>query len=237
MRIDVITLFPQIFDSPLQQSILKRAQGKKIAQIHIHNLRDYTTDRRRTTDDRPYGGGPGMVLKPEPVFKAVETISASLQEKNKRVVLLSPQGNLFDQAKARELAKATWLIFICGHYEGVDERIRQRLSTDEISIGDYILTGGELPALVVIDAVVRLLPGVVGNPDSVQKESFSKEGFDWPQYTRPANFRGLKVPEVLLSGNHATIAQWRQEQARKNTSQKRPSLLHQCAQPIKDKKK
>lgn len=188
-----------------------------------------------------------MVLKPEPVFKAVETISSTSAEKDKRVhperphrervVLLSPQGSLFDQQKAKELSKSTWLILICGHYEGVDERIRKHLVTDEISIGNYILTGGELPSLVVIDAVVRLLPRVVGNPDSIKDESFSGEGFDWPQYTRPANFQGMKVPEILLSGNHQAIAHWRRLQARQKTLKKRPSLLNPHAPVIKEKKK
>jgi len=228
MRIDVVTLFPGSFVSPLGQSILKRAQEKKIVEIKIHNLRDYAVDKHHITDDRPYGGGPGMVLKPEPVFRVVEAILSARshqQVEHKQIILPSPQGKVFNQEKAKELAKCPWLIFICGHYEGVDERVRQELITDEISIGDYVLTGGEIPTLVIIDAVVRLLPGVVGNADSVKEESFTQGMLDWPQYTRPRNFRGWEVPEVLLCGNHQEIARWRREQAKQRTLIKKPELL------------
>jgi tRNA (guanine37-N1)-methyltransferase len=221
MKIDVLTLFPAMFAGPLDESIVKRAREAGLLDLKIHNLRDYAHDRHRTVDDRPFGGGPGMLLKPEPIFEAVE----SLAREGTRVVLLSPSGRPFSQAIARELAQADDLLFISGHYEGFDERIREQLADDELSIGDYVLTNGALPAMVIIDAVTRLLPGVLGDDESADEESFSQGLLEYPQFTRPAEFRGLKVPEVLLSGNHAEIAKWRAEQARLRTKERRPDLL------------
>lgn len=221
MQIDVITIFPAMLDGFLGQSMMKRAAAAGAARFRALDLREFTADKHRTTDDRPYGGGPGMVMMPEPIFKAVE----SVRTPGARVILMCPQGRRFDQARAQELSGAGHLIFICGHYEGVDERVREALVTDEISIGDYILTNGVLPAAVVIDAVVRLLPGVVGAEGATDQESFSTGLLEYPQYTRPAEFRGLKVPDVLSSGNHAEIEQWRAEQARSRTRARRPDLL------------
>jgi tRNA (guanine37-N1)-methyltransferase len=221
MKIDVLTLFPAMFAGPLDESIVKRAREAGLLDLKIHNLRDYAHDRHRTVDDRPFGGGPGMLLKPEPIFEAVE----SLAREATRVVLLAPSGRQFNQAIARELAQADDLLFISGHYEGFDERIREQLADDELSIGDYVLTNGALPAMVIIDAVTRLLPGVLGDDESADEESFSQGLLEYPQFTRPAEFRGLKVPEVLLSGNHAAIAKWRAEQARLRTKERRPDLL------------
>lgn len=221
MRIDVLTLFPAMFAGPLDESIIKRARKAGILSLAIHNLRDYAHDRHKTVDDRPFGGGPGMLLKPEPIFEAVE----ALARPETRVVLLSPAGRVFNQAIARELARCDDLLLISGHYEGFDERVRQELADDELSIGDFVLTNGALPAMVIIDAVTRLLPGVLGDEASAAEESFSQGLLEYPQYTRPAEFRGLKVPEVLLSGNHAAIAKWRAEQARLRTAQRRPDLL------------
>ena len=221
MRIDVLTLFPAMFAGPLDESIIKRARQAGILNLAIHNLRDYAHDRHKTVDDRPFGGGPGMLLKPEPIFEAVETLARP----ETRVVLLSPAGRVFNQAIARELARCDDLLLISGHYEGFDERVRQELADDELSIGDFVLTNGALPAMVIIDAVTRLLPGVLGDEASAAEESFSQGLLEYPQYTRPAEFRGLKVPEVLLSGNHAAIAKWRAEQARLRTAQRRPDLL------------
>ncbi len=221
MKIDVLTLFPAMFAGPLDESIIMRARKKGILDLTIHQLRDYAHDRHKTVDDRPFGGGPGMLLKPEPIFEAVEAL---VREKT-RVILLSPAGRMFNQAIARELAGMDDLLLVTGHYEGFDERIRQELADDEISIGDYVLTNGALPAMVVIDAITRLLPGVLGDDESSVEESFSGGLLEYPQYTRPAEFRGMKVPEVLLSGNHAQIAKWRAEQARQRTAQRRPDLL------------
>jgi tRNA (guanine37-N1)-methyltransferase len=221
MKVDVLTLFPAMFAGPLDESIIKRARAAGLLDLRIHNLRDYAHDRHRTVDDRPFGGGPGMLLKPEPIFEAVETLA----RENTRVVLLSPAGRQFNQGIARELAAQDDLMLITGHYEGFDERIRQELADDELSIGDYVLTNGALPAMVVIDAVARLLPGVLGDDQSAHDESFSAGLLEYPQYTRPAEFRGMKVPEVLLSGNHAEIAHWRAEQSRTVTQQRRPDLL------------
>ncbi len=221
MKIDVLTLFPAMFAGPLDESIVQRARKSGALQLSVHNLRDYTHDRHKTVDDRPFGGGPGMLLKPEPVFEAVEDLAG---EKT-RVILLSPAGRKFDQAIARELAQQEDLLLICGSYEGFDERIREQLADDELSIGDYVLTNGALPAMVVIDAVTRLLPGVLGDDESSRDESFSADLLEYPHYTRPAEFRGMKVPEVLLSGNHAEIAKWRAEQARQRTKERRPDLL------------
>jgi tRNA (guanine37-N1)-methyltransferase len=221
MKIDVLTLFPAMFAGPLDESIVKRAREAKLLDLKIHNLRDWTHDRHKTVDDRPFGGGPGMLLKVEPLFEAVE----NLQREKTKVVLLSPSGKKFDQSIARELAQSEDLILVCGSYEGFDERVREALADDELSIGDYVLTNGALPAMVVIDAVVRLLPGVLGDDESSQDESFSAGLLEYPQYTRPAEFRGMKVPEVLLSGNHAGIEKWRREQAKLRTEKQRPDLL------------
>jgi len=210
-----------MFAGPLDESIIKRAREAGLLDLKIHQLRDYAHDRHRTVDDRPFGGGPGMLLKPEPIFEAVESLASA----QARVVLLSPSGRTFDQAIAHELAKAEHLVLVSGHYEGFDERVRENLADDELSIGDYVLTNGALPVMVVIDAVTRLLPGVLGDESSAVEESFSHGLLEYPQFTRPAEFRGMKVPEVLLSGNHAAIARWRAEQARLRTSERRPDLL------------
>jgi tRNA (guanine37-N1)-methyltransferase len=221
MKIDVLTLFPAMFAGPLDESIIKRAREAGRLDLAIHNLRDYAHDRHKTVDDRPFGGGPGMLLKPEPIFEAVESLAGG----GTRVILLSPAGRPFNQAIARELAGLEHLLLVSGHYEGFDERVRQRLAQDELSIGDYVLTNGALPVMVIIDAVTRLLPGVLGDAESAQEDSFSRGLLEYPQYTRPADFRGMKVPEVLLSGNHAEIARWRAEQARLRTARLRPDLL------------
>lgn len=220
MRIDVLTIFPTMFRGPLDESIIRRARESGRLELCIHNLRDWTHDKHRTVDDRPFGGGPGMLLKPEPIFEAVE----SLRREDSWVILLSAAGRLFNQEIARELAERPHLILICGAYEGVDDRVRTHLADDEISIGDYILTSGVLPAMVIIDAVTRLLPGVLGDAQSAVDESFSEGLLEYPQYTRPAEYRGLKVPDVLLSGDHKAIAEWRREQAIKRTAERRPDL-------------
>jgi len=221
MKIDVLTLFPGMFAGPLDESIVKRARATGRLELRIHNLRDYAHDRHQTVDDRPFGGGPGMVLKPEPLFEAVEQLADAATH----VVLLSPAGRLFNQQLARDWAQLPHLLLVCGSYEGFDERVCERLADDEVSIGDYVLTNGALPAMVVIDAVTRLIPGVLGSEESAQEESFSHGLLEYPHYTRPAEFRGMKVPEVLLSGNHAAIAAWRAEQARLRTAARRPDLL------------
>jgi tRNA (guanine37-N1)-methyltransferase len=221
MKIAVLTLFPGMFAGPLDESIVKRARDAGLLELSLHQLRDFAHDRHKTVDDRPFGGGPGMLLKPEPIFEAVEKLAS---EKT-RVILLSPAGRKFDQAIARELAQHDDLLFVTGHYEGFDERIRQELADDELSIGDYVLTNGALPVMVIIDAVTRLLPGVLGDDESSHDDSFSDGLLEYPHYTRPAEFRGMKVPEVLLSGNHAEIARWRAEQARLRTRERRPDLL------------
>ncbi|HEY5233371.1 MAG TPA: tRNA (guanosine(37)-N1)-methyltransferase TrmD [Verrucomicrobiae bacterium] len=221
MKIDVLTLFPAMFAGPLDESIVKRAREAKLLDLKIHNLRDWTHDRHKTVDDKPFGGGPGMLLKVEPLFEAIE----SLQREKTKVILLSPAGRKFSQEIAREMAQQEDLILVCGSYEGFDERVREALADDELSIGDYVLTNGALPAMVVIDAVARLLPGVLGDDESSYDESFSHGLLEYPQYTRPAEFRGMKVPEVLLSGNHAEIEKWRREQAKLRTKKQRPDLL------------
>ena len=226
MKIDVLTLFPGMFAGPLDESIIKRAREKGLLDLKIHNFREWTHDRHKTVDDRPFGGGPGMVLKPEPVFEAVD----ALQSEKTRVILLGPAGRKLTQEIARELSSYEHLLLVCGSYEGFDERIRLGLAQDEISIGDYVLTNGALPAMVLIDVVTRLLPGVLGDEESSNEESFSHGLLEYPHYTRPAEFRGMKVPEVLLSGHHAEIAKWRQEQALARTREKRPDLL-----PLKEK--
>jgi len=221
MHVDVISLFPEMLEGFLGQSMMKRAAAAGHVEFNLINLRDFTDDKHRTTDDRPFGGGPGMVLKPGPVFRAVE----SLRTEQSRVILMCPQGAPFKQARAQALSKEEHLIFICGHYEGVDERIRKELVDEEISIGDYVLTNGVLSAAVVIDAVVRLLPDVLGGEGATEQESFSEPLLEGPQYTRPAEFRGMNVPDELLSGNHGAIAAWRRAQAEKRTAARRPDLL------------
>ena len=221
MRIDILTLFPEICGAPLNESMMKRAQRSGALDLRIHNLRGWTTDKHRIVDDAPFGGGQGMVMKPEPIFSAVE----SLREAETRVVLMTPQGRRFEQQLASELAAESHLIFICGHYEGIDHRVVEHLVDIELSIGDYVLTNGAIAAVVVVDAIARLLPGVLGHEQSAAEESFSTGLLEGPQYTRPAEFRGWKVPDVLLSGNHAEIAAWRGQQARVRTEQNRPDLL------------
>jgi tRNA (guanine37-N1)-methyltransferase len=221
VKIDVLTLFPAMFAGPLDESIVKRARDQGRVDLKIHNLRDWTHDRHKTVDDRPFGGGPGMLMKPEPLFEAV----AGLRREKTRVILMSPAGRPFSQAVARELAQQTDLLLVTGHYEGFDERVRETLADDELSIGDYVLTNGALPAMVVIDAVTRLLPGVLGDDESSQDESFSHGLLEYPQYTRPADFRGMKVPDVLVSGNHAEIEKWRRAQAKQRTKERRPDLM------------
>jgi tRNA (guanine37-N1)-methyltransferase len=221
MKIDVLTLFPGMFAGPLDESIVRRARDGGQLQLRLHDLRDYTHDRHRTVDDKPFGGGPGMLLKPEPVFEAVETIRGP----STRIILLAPTGRKLTQDIVRDLAARESLLLICGAYEGFDERIREHLADDEISIGDYVLTNGALPAMVLIDAISRLLPGVLGDDQSAIDESFSHGLLEYPHYTRPAEFRGWKVPDVLVSGNHAAIEQWRRDQARARTRHRRPDLL------------
>jgi tRNA (guanine37-N1)-methyltransferase len=225
MIVDVLTLFPEMFEGVFGHSILKKAAEKQAVSYNVVNFRDYSDNKHNTVDDYPYGGGAGMVLKPQPIFDAVSTLSNEEAEKQPRVVLLCPQGERFNQKKAEELAKEEHLIFICGHYEGYDERIREHLVTDEISIGDYVLTGGELGAMVVIDSVVRLLPEVLGNEESHMKDSFSTGLLEHPHYTRPADFRGMQVPDVLTGGNHKLIEEWRMKESLRRTYTRRPDLL------------
>ncbi len=224
MKIDVLSLFPEMFEGVLHSSIMKKAQENGAVSFDVTDFRDYATNKHRKVDDYPYGGGAGMVLKPEPLFAAVEAVSAEA-EKPPRVILMCPQGERFTQKKAEELATEEHLVFVCGHYEGYDERIRQHLVTDELSLGDFVLTGGEIAAMAIIDSVVRLLPEVLGNADSSVLDSFSTGLLEHPQYTRPANFNGLEVPPVLLSGNHAEIEKWREEQALLRTFERRKDLL------------
>jgi tRNA (guanine37-N1)-methyltransferase len=239
MRFDIFTLFPQMFQGPFTESILKRAVEAGLLELHVHNIRDYTTDKHHVCDDYPYGGGAGMVMKPEPVFAAVEAVLGPLAGQQPGdaelgdptpesaavpVILLTPQGRLFTQAVARELAGQPRLALICGHYEGVDERIRQHLVTDEISLGDYVLTGGELPAMVLVDAVARLAPGVLDGESTLQ-ESHAEGLLEYPQYTRPPDFRGWRVPDMLISGHHGRIAVWRRQQSLLRTLHRRPELL------------
>jgi len=229
MHIHILTLFPNMFTAPFGESIIRRAIDRGLVQIAFYNIRDYATDRHHVVDDSPYGGGPGMVLKPEPLFKAVEAVLGEKGESGLPVLLLTPQGRLFNQQVAQELTGYREMVLICGHYEGVDERVREHLVTDEISIGDYILSGGELAAMVVVDAVVRQLPGVLGSEASVVEDSHIGGLLEYPQYTRPQSFRGWEVPEVLLSGNHAAIARWRREHSLRRTIRRRPDLLARAA--------
>ena len=224
MKIDVVTPFPEMLNGFFQESMLKRAQEKEIVKIKLWDLREFTTDKHKTVDDYPFGGGAGMILKPEPFFRAMDHII----EKTKispRVILMTPQGERFNQDRAVSLTKENHLVFLCGHYRGVDQRVIEKYVTDEISIGDYILTGGELAASVVIDAVVRLLPGVLGDFNSAEGDSFHSGQLDHPHYTRPAEICGMKVPDILLSGHHAKIESWKKEQSEKNTRERRPDLL------------
>ena len=220
MKIDILTLFPKMFKGPFDESIIKRAQKKGLIEIQAHDLRKWTKDKRKTVDDRPFGGGTGMILMVEPIYKALR----DLKNKNSKVILMDPRGRTFNQKIAGNLAKEKHLIFICGHYEGVDERVKKHLVDEEISIGDYVLTGGELPAMIIIDTLIRQIPGVLIKPEASSKESFSENLLEYPQYTRPANFKGWKIPEVLLSGNHRQIAEWRKKKALELTKKRRPDL-------------
>ncbi|MBI3322394.1 MAG: tRNA (guanosine(37)-N1)-methyltransferase TrmD [Candidatus Omnitrophica bacterium] len=241
MRIDILTIFPKMFEPVLGSSIVGRAQAKGVARIQVHDLRRWSKDKHRKVDDRPYGGGPGMVMKPEPFFDAVEDLKKQYKKRYRvqrtryavpgtgvgspYVVLLSPRGKKLTQRKAEALARRPWVVLLCGHYEGVDERVRKGLADEELSIGDYVLTCGELPAMIVADSVVRLLPGALGHEQSADDESFQQDLLEYPQYTRPANYRGMRVPEVLLSGDFAGIAEWRKLQALRRTASQRPDLM------------
>ena len=225
MRIDVVTIFPKMFDAVLNESIIKRAQAKGKVEFYIHDLRDHTLDKHRKVDDRPFGGGAGMVMRPEPIFNCVESIKSKIKSKRPKTILLCPQGKKLNQGIAKKLAKLKNLILICGHYEGVDERVRKNLADEEVSIGDYVLTGGELPAMVLIDAIIRLIPGVLGDKNSLNFESFEGNLLEHPHYTRPAKFRKMDVPGVLLSGDHNKIEAWRRKEAVKKTEERRPDLL------------
>jgi tRNA (guanine37-N1)-methyltransferase len=222
MKIDILTLFPEFFSTPLNTSIIKRAKEFNKVEINVIDIRDFTTDKHKKADDRPFGGGCGMVMKPEPIFSAIESLE---KKENSRVIFTCPTGKQYNQKKAEELSKLEHIIILCGHYEGVDQRIRDHIIDEEISVGDYVLTGGEIPSLLIIDSVVRLLDGVLGNSDSAEQDSFSDGLLDHPHYTRPSNFRGFEVPEVLISGDHAKIDDWRLEQRLKLTLSKRPDLI------------
>ena len=228
MRIDIITIFPKMFKAVLNESIIRRAQNKGKVKIYIHNLRDYSCDKHKKVDDRPFGGGSGMVMRPQPIFRAVEDIKAKVKTKKAKVILLCPQGEKLNQKVAKRLAKYNHLILICGHYEGIDERVRQHLVDEEISIGEYVLTGGELPAMVLVDCIVRLMPGVLGDKNSLNFESFKGNLLEYPQYTRPAKFKDMSVPSILLSGDHKKIQFWRTKEALKRTKKRRPDLLNLC---------
>jgi len=223
VRIDLVTIFPRLCDGPLGEGIVRRAIDRGIVDVRVHDLRDYTTDRHRSVDDVPYGGGPGMVFKPEPLFRAVDAIRS--EGEVDAVILTSPQGRTFTQREAERLAALRHIVVLCGRYEGIDDRVRSALATEEVSIGDYVLSGGELPALVMVDAVVRLLPGAVGDEESVDVDSFSRGLLDFPHFTRPAEYRGWRVPDELLSGNHAEIRRWRMREALSRTLALRPDLL------------
>lgn len=234
MKINVFTLFPEVFQPYLDTSIIRRAIQNQLVKVYLNNIRDWTIDRHHITDDLPYGGGGGMIMKPEPIFTAVERILGV--DYQYPIVMLTPQGRLFDQSVAFELSNQRELALICGRYEGIDERVRQHLVTDELSIGDYVLSGGELPAMVVIDSIVRLLPGAIGDPKGAQDDSHSSGLLEYPHYTRPADFRGWEVPEVLASGDHARIERWRREQALLRTYQRRPDLLERANLSEEDQK-
>ena len=235
MLFQILTTFPGIIEAAAGESIIGKARQKGLIDVEAVNLRDFTADKHRTTDDSPFGGGPGMVMKPEPVFDAVESL-VSRRPGKARIMLMTPQGRRFDQSMAEELVRESHIIMICGRYEGIDERVREFLVTDEVSIGDYVLTGGELPALVVMDAVARLVPGVLGDESSPESETFSSGLLEYPQYTRPAEFRQYKVPEVLLSGNHEEIRKWRRAQSLERTLKKRPDLLESASLTKEDRR-
>jgi tRNA (guanine37-N1)-methyltransferase len=227
MKFDIVTIFPRMFDLPLAEGIVGRAIARGLVDLRVHDLRDFTEDRHRTVDDVPFGGGPGMILKVKPVVDAVEAIRRDRGEPS-TVILTSPQGRPFSQAEAVRLSRLPHVVVVCGRYEGVDERVRERLATEELSIGDYVLTGGELPAMVILDAVARLLPGAVGDEESVETDSFSRGLLDFPHYTRPAEFEGMQVPDVLVSGHHGEIRRWRKREALRRTLERRPELLEQA---------
>lgn len=227
LQIDILTLFPEMFTEILQRSILGKAKDKGLVHYNLVNYRHYAQDKHQNVDDYPYGGGSGMVLKPDPIFRAVEDLLSAEHKEEVRIILLCPQGQTFNQRKAEQLSSHDHLIFICGHYEGYDERIREHLVTDELSIGDYVLTGGELPTMVVIDSVVRLREGVLGNAESSSTDSFSSGYLQYPQYTRPAQFRDMSVPDILLSGHHENIDKWRHQQSLRRTWKRRPDLIQQ----------
>ena len=234
LRIDVLTIFPSMFAAFLSESIVKRAREKGLLKVEVHNLRKWAHDVHRSVDDRPFGGGPGMVMKPEPIFEAVEEIKSKIKNQKSKIILLTPQGKKLDQTLARRLARSRtrhWIL-ICGRYEGVDERVRRNLATDEISIGDYITTGGELPAMILIDVVTRFLPHALGDERSADSDSFTENLLEYPQYTRPRNFRGTKVPEVLLSGDHDRIEKWRKKKSLLKTRRRRPDLLGELKKPV-----
>lgn len=228
MRIDILTLFPEMFRGPFDHSIIGRARERGLLEVNLINIRDFAANKHRTVDDTPFGGGAGMVMEPGPVFAALEAIGRRDGKAPEKVILLCPQGRVFNQREARALAALPHLVLICGHYEGIDERVREQLVTDEISIGDYVLTGGELAAMVVVDAVARLVPGVLGEAASLEEESFSEGLLEYPHYTRPREFRGLKVPDILLSGHHEAIRRWRRRQSLVRTLGSRPELLAQA---------
>jgi len=234
MQFDVFTLLPEVFPAYLESSIMQRARDRGLIGVHVHNIRDYTHDKHHTTDDTPYGGGGGMVMKPEPVFEAVESVLGP--ETDCPIIMLTPQGRVFNQSIAQELVQHPRLALLCGRYEGIDERIRTNLITDEISIGDYVLTGGELPALILVDALARLIPDVLGDPDGASDDSHATGLLEYPHYTRPPDFRGWAVPDVLLSGDHAKINQWRREQSLRRTLARRPDLLNKAELSEADKK-
>jgi|SRR5687767_2059021 len=237
MQFDIFTILPEVFPPYLESSILQRARQRGLIDVRVHNIRDYTHDKHHTTDDTPYGGGGGMVMKPEPVFEAVESVLGTSPTRDRivPVILLTPQGRVFNQRVAEELSRYERIALLCGRYEGVDERIRQHLVTDEVSVGDYVLTGGELPALVIIDALSRLIPGVLGDPEGAQDDSHSMGLLEYPHYTRPPEFRGWSVPEILLSGDHGKIERWRREQALLRTLNKRPDMLEKANLSKEDK--
>ncbi|MBI3290211.1 tRNA (guanosine(37)-N1)-methyltransferase TrmD [Candidatus Microgenomates bacterium] len=225
VRIDILTLFPGMFEGPFDQSIIKRAQEKGLVEIKIHDLRQWATDKHKTVDDHPYGGGVGMLMMVEPIYRALQALKLKIKNEKLKIILMDPAGIPFNQLKAQELSKLDNLVLIAGHYEGVDARVKEHLIDEEISIGDYILTGGELPAMVMVDAIVRLIPGVLEKPEATQLESFQENLLEAPQYTRPEEFKGWKVPEVLLSGNHKEIEKWKKEKALEKTKKQRPDLL------------
>jgi len=236
MRIDIVSLFPEMFDGPFGHSIIKRAREASLLTVNVTNPRDFTYDKHRIVDDAPFGGGSGMVMKPEPIFRAVESIVKANNTSKSRIILMCPSGYRLDQAKVKELAQYDQLTLLCGHYEGIDDRVRQYLVDEAISIGDYVLTGGELPAMIVVDAVARMIPGVLGSSDSAQQDSFYNGLLDYPQYTRPREFEDMQVPEILLSGDHAKINRWRRKQSIKNTFERRPDLLKQIELSSEDRK-